>query len=562
MIGFEKGLLPNDLTTPGDDKDAVPRVICLKLAVRDPEVINELIKMPEGPGREEYALSALRLGVLALRQANGLVDSQAIRDEGARLVTAMGTMLTGHAKELVGALSTILTQYFDPAKGDLPQRLARLVNKDGELEGILSRHVEGEASTLARTLAQHLGEQSPLFRLLSPHQSDGILNAFRETIEAALQVQRELVLRQFSLDDKESALSRLIAEVTDANGQLQKDFVGNLASIQSEFSLDNEQGALSRLVGRVEKAQRTIVEQFSQDNEDSALSRLSRLLEKTNSRVENSLTLDDEKSPLSRLRRELFLVIETLTKSHTEFQAEVRETLVEFKARRQEAARSTAHGGDFQEAVGTVLQAEVQRLGDVFEATGNKTGCKLYRKTGDFVVILGSESAAPQARIVCEAKEDKSYDLAMALAEMQEARENRLAQIGIFVFSQSTAPSGIEPLARFGSDIVVVWDRDDANTDFLLKAALSMARALVVRERLAREKCEADFSDMDTALVRIAQEAESLGQIVTWASTIQNNGRKILEKIEKIQATLEKHTELLREHLERLKESAVGIKKD
>lgn len=559
MIGFEKDPAANGQASGADDNQILPRVICLDLPVHDPEVIRELIKHAEGPSRQEYALSALRLGVLALRQANGVVDSQAIREEGARLVAAIGELLAGHSRETVGSIAAALTQYFDPAKGDLPQRLERLVKKDGDLEAVLCRHLDGEASTLARTLIKHIGEQSPLLRLLSPNQSDGILAALKDSVEAALKVQREHILGQFSLDDKDSALSRLLSEVTDTNGQLKKAFTEDLNTIRSEFSLDNEQGALSRLVGRVERAQSTIVEQFSQDNEDSALSRLSRLLEKTNSKVESSLTLDDEKSPLSRLRRELCKIIEDLAKSHTEFQAEVRETLVEFRARREEAARSTAHGGDFQDAVGAALQPEVQRLGDVFEATGNKTGCKQYCKTGDFVIALGQESAAPAARIVCEAKEDKSYDLTAALDELRAARENRAAQVGIFVFSKATAPAGMEPLARFGSDIVIVWDRDDVTTDMLLKAALSIARALVVREQLAKEKCEADFAEMDTSLTRIAKEAENLGQITTWASTIQNNGKKILDKVGKIQENLEKHIDLLREHLERLKEDAVPV---
>jgi hypothetical protein len=555
MIGFEN-------TTDNGHKsvDAVngtlPKQLRLVLNVQDPEVIQEIHKHPEGTGREEFSLAALRLGVLSFRQANGLVDSQAIREEGLKLVATVGEMLAGYSKGFLGAMTTSLTQYFDPANGDLPQRLDRLMKKDGDLESLLNRHMQGEACSLAQTLAKHVGEQSPLFQMLSPTQSNGILAALREVVQGGLDLQREHILRQFSLDEEGSALSRLVGELTEANGQLKTDLAGDLNKIRSEFSLDNEQGALSRLVGRVEKAQRTIVDQFSQDNEQSALSRLAKLLEKTNSKVEGCLTLDDEKSPLSRLRRELLQVIDSLSKTNGEFQTEVRATLEAFKARRDEAARSTTHGGDFQDSVGSVLQLEAQRLGDVFEGTGSKTGSKAYCRKGDFANVLGPESAGAGGRIVIEAKEDKTFDVTKALVEMHEARENREAQAGIFVFSKTTAPPGIEVLSRYGSDILVIWDRDDVATDIILKAAFSLARALVVRERVAKEQTQADFNEIDRALARIAKDTEDLGQVTTWATTIQNNGKKILDKIGRIQEDLEKQLELLGDHLNGFRDSA------
>ena len=48
----------------------------ITLAVVDLDVITELEKHEEGHCREKYALSALRLGVLALRQAAGELDGR------------------------------------------------------------------------------------------------------------------------------------------------------------------------------------------------------------------------------------------------------------------------------------------------------------------------------------------------------------------------------------------------------------------------------------------------------------------------------------------------------
>src|SRR5205807_1017233 len=127
-----------------------------------------------------------------------------------------------------------------------------------------------------------------------------------------------------------------------------------------------------------------VTKEFSLDHEDSALCRLSSAIDKTCRSVQTSLTLDDPNSPLFRLRREMREVLEGLASSSSQFQAEVRATLEAFKARRQEAARSTRHGTSFEAAVGDFLHLEAQRLNDVYEAVGTTRG-HADRKTGDHV---------------------------------------------------------------------------------------------------------------------------------------------------------------------------------
>lgn len=48
--------------------------------------------------------------------------------------------------------------YFDPISGQLTQRLNRLVRRDGELDELLHRHLGEDSSTVAHTLATHVGE--------------------------------------------------------------------------------------------------------------------------------------------------------------------------------------------------------------------------------------------------------------------------------------------------------------------------------------------------------------------------------------------------------------------
>ena len=58
--------------------DASATRILLRLEVHDPELIAELTRYSEGPGREQFASTALRIGILSLKQAEGRVDADVV----------------------------------------------------------------------------------------------------------------------------------------------------------------------------------------------------------------------------------------------------------------------------------------------------------------------------------------------------------------------------------------------------------------------------------------------------------------------------------------------------
>jgi hypothetical protein len=501
--------------------------LSLALDVRDPETVAELLKYAEGPERQEFALGALRLGILAIRQASGAIDTRALRSEAQHMLEQVSTLLDGNARDLLTRVTSSLQEYFDPRSGKVSDRLNRLVAHDGELSGLLARHFVGDASTLAQTLCRHVGEHSPLLRMISPSQKDGLIAKLQGCVETTLAEQRTHILRQFSLDDKESALSRLVKDLTDCNGQLRRDLSDDLNKVQREFSLDNEQSALCKLI---------------------------RLLQDTKSTIGDSLTLDNEQSPLARLSRELKQQIGELAKSSRDFQAEVHATLEAFKARKEEVARTTLHGCAFEVAVGDVLRRDCQQAGDLFEETGATTGLIKLCKVGDHVITLGPDCSAAGARIVVECKEDQAYTVARACAEMERARQNRGAQVGIFVFSGLCVPAGTAPLVRYGKDVVVVWNADDPATDVLLRAAVSVARALVVRERAANDRARSDLDDMLKAVAKVEKACNVLGDVITWASNIKRDSDKILRCIEPAKLDLEDQVQGLRAHVAQLRE--------
>jgi len=334
-----------------------------------------------------------------------------------------------------------------------------------ELEQVLQRQVGGSGSVLAETLAEHIGKNSPLMRLLNPEEASGLVASIRSTISTVVEEEQSRILGEFSLDNDQGALKRLVKEMTEANGRLRNDLAGDIDHVVQEFSLDKEESALSRLVKRVETAQETITKEFSLDEDGSALSRLSSVINEAKGSIDSNLTLDNEASALFRLKRELVDILRAHEEKVQMFQGDVKAALEAMKAQRKESARSTQHGNDFETTACEFIEKEVQKAGDVGTRTGATTGLIKNCKVGDLVVELGADCVAAGEKFVVEAKEDATYTINKALAELDAARKNRGANVGLFLFSAQTAPQGMDMLTRNGDDVLVVWDAQKIESD-------------------------------------------------------------------------------------------------
>jgi hypothetical protein len=183
----------------------------------------------------------------------------------------------------------------------------------------------------------------------------------------------------------------------------------------------------------------------------------------------------------------------------------------------------------------------------------NTTGSIPRSKTGDFVITLSPDCAAPGARIVVEAKEDASYRLASTLDEADVARSNRGAGLCVFVHSRRTAPAGIEPLARHGQNLVVVWDADDETTDIVLAAAITCAKALSVRTGRRSSAEAASMQKIDAAIAAITKQVEGFDEIRTYATTVANASEKIDRRARNMADQIARQTETLVEQVGALK---------
>lgn len=502
--------------------------IRLELEITDPESAAALISYPAGRQRDEFARQALRIGILSLRQAQGAVDGEKIRNEGERILGELASRLSHFQETTESSLTSTLKEYFDPQDGRLPERIERFIKDGGELERVMKIQLDRSRQILEETLAAQIGEDSPFIQLLLPTEDNQLLNSLRERVELAVQQRSDTILREFSLDNKEGALSRLLGELTEKHGNLTENLSERIGEVIDEFSLDSEDSALSRLVRQVEQTQKSLSAEFS---------------------------LDAENSALARLRREMLGVLEKHDSANRDFREEVLRTLDAMKIRKEEAARSTVHGLDFEQQGYDVIEKMCLKAGDFAEFVGNTTGVVGRSKVGDCVVTINPESAAAGARIVVEFKQDHTYTIKASLEEVEQARKNRLAEVGVFVHSRKTAPANLDPIFRAGKDILVIWDADDEANDIVLLSALSIAKAISVRARDA-EELPVNLDDMEESIRQIEKQVSRLDDIRTKSNSIRSGADNIIDIANRMQADIGARLAQLDSSVSQLKKAA------
>jgi hypothetical protein len=501
------------------------------IGITDPEVLLALSEYAEGSEQTQFLTTALKVGVMALKAAKGTIDSNAVRHEGDRLMTELSSRLGAWRAGLEERITGSLSRYFDPKDGLFMERVDRLTRSDGELSAVMRQQVTDAQGHLTRVFDSFIGENSRLVRLLDPTGDNQLVDVLKQTLDAVVATQNVAMNRQFSLDNKDGALVRFLGELTAKHGDIHGALTRDMKAVVAEFSLDEEDSALSRLVARVEASQERVAAELSLDQEDSALQRLSRMLTEHN---------------------------RSMVRNQSDLTAKLDTLLASVAVRRGEAARSTRHGVEFEEALGNHLRLEAEAAGDVLQESGATTGLVTHCKVGDHILTIGPEKLAAGARIVIEAKENASYDLAKTLEEADLARRNRQATVCVFVHSTRTAPNSIPTFARYGHDIVVKWDADDDAHDVYLKAALMVAAALSVRATTHGKEDAASFTKIDRAVERVRKAIEGFEEINISATTAKRAAEKILERARLTQETLAEQIECIFAEFTKLKESAAA----
>ena len=530
------------MTNLSIDTQVTVSATAVNVALRDlrPEAITSFGSL-NAVQQGHLAHEAWLIGYRAVTSAHRLAEEARLGDIKKTLLEDIDTQLRGHAERQSERMQEALGRYFDPESGQLGERLRQLTGDGGTLPTLLDRHLGPQNSILVQTLVKHVGEQSPLFKKLSPTDSEGLLQLMSERLEQAMAAQNNAFQKALDPQCEGGAIGRFFVGLRDELKRAEGDQAEQLKLALAALDTTKEDSLLNQLRRDTQVAREQLLQAINPATEGSPLAI-----------IHTSLSDRLERHAKSQQQQ-----LEEANKASVEFQRDVREAVQRIEVRRHAEQRSSRGGRLFEDAVLDFVQQTVGTNGYIVESTGpivgNCPGCKI----GDAVIQYPLDHAFRDERVVVEAKHDKSYSVTAALQELEKARANRGARVGIFVMAKSHAAPGFPTFSRYGQDVLVTWDTENPITDPYLQGALMVALALAIRHRTPA--AEGDLQALQGIEQRIAKEVERLQEIQDASTKI----RKQVDVIDKAAATgTQKLQKLLRDAKDTLLALKVELRED
>jgi hypothetical protein len=504
----------------------------LLVTVRDarPEVFERFSELSDAQ-RLEMARTGWSIGVRALMQAHAQAQEAKLGDIGRTLLEDLDRQLNAQLERQQKALTNGLARFFDPSDGQVSQRLDEFVKDEGSLARLLQRYVGSDHSMLAKTLAQAVGEQSALFKYLSPTESEGLVQILEARVQHALRESHQAMSKAMDPLDKDGAVGRFLLSLREELETADEDRQKQLTKALAALDQNDDGSLLSRLLRETRAAHDHMRRAVDPRLPDSPLAQVQRTLAEM---LEQRLGRQEER-------------LAELQKTQREFQRDVRDAVQRIETRRSERAASAPGGADFEDAVVEFVTAAVPAGPCVVEATGSQVGLKPHCRKGDVLVRFSEETAFAGSAMVIEAKRDASYNASRALEELEEAMANRGAITGIFVMAKTHAPPAFPPFARYGTKLLITWDPSDPVSGGMLHGAIVAGLALAQRKQSQVDPGDLKaLQDVEQRLIReverLAKMEKSAGRIRGEADTISEEVRKgskeLTRVVEKAKATL------------------------
>lgn len=417
--------------------------------------------------RDQLGVDAWRIGLHAIANAHAQAQEAKLKDIGGSITAEIDRHLSAHVEEQQRTIASVLAKFFDPKDGQVTQRLASFVADQGDLARLLEKFLAPQSSVLAQTLARQVGESSPLFKKLSPTETEGVVKVLEAQLRTVMSDGRAELVRALDPLEKDGAVGRFLTSLREELKGADEDRAKQLAAALAALDANDEKSLISRLASDTAKARQMVLKAVNPEIEGSPMAILKTTL--------TTLLKDQAAATTVSLERQ--------AARQTSFEKEVREVLTRIETKRTQDQKSARGGYAFETAALDFIDAALRGAPCIFDVTTNTVGQVDRCKKGDAVARFTAESAFAGSAVVFEMKRDAGYSAQRALAEMDDARRNRDAQVGVFVMAESHASDTFPRFARHGSNVLVVWNEQDAATDPRLHAAIVLGLALVSRTK-------------------------------------------------------------------------------
>jgi len=410
-----------------------PTELSMKLVIKDENVIKYLTDF-ESPQREEKALEALKVGVIAILSASPCLDTKIVEAKFAEIEKN----LQDHSEKFKKALAEEMKKYFEKEKGDIPITISSALGETGTLSMLLKEYFNAETGKVRLLLQKELGSGSTFAKTVDPNNKESVISKIEHVVKTKL------------------------TETVDS-----------------------------------------LVSQFSLDKDDSGMSRVKKIFEEK---------------------------VDEVIATNNKFFSELRVHLGMEETRSEEAEKGTQKGRDFE----TILYEKIAGIGrQLLDSTENVTGVvgEIPRsKVGDYIIVLGDTSGSPGKRIVVEVKKEQNYKLKDAIEELKQAKENRHADCGIFVFAKGYEPVEMGDFKIDGNDFLCTVDEvalEHSQSAIFLEAAYKIARIYIITQMRKEKKDDVDLAAVKINIEKMLKQTELISELITKARTIQTSGENI-----------------------------------
>jgi hypothetical protein len=212
------------------------------------------------------------------------------------------------------------------------------------------------------------------------------------------------------------------------------------------------------------------------------------------------------------------------------------------EGKKGEATKGHLKGLDFQSDLYDRVAEWGRQLDDETDFVHGTPGLNA-RKLGDILITLGETTSASGRKIVIEIK-DKNDRMKFkdAAKELQECKETRGADCGIYVFAKGCEPPEVGDFRRVGEDFYCTVERDEVISDgplAYLEQAYKIARVIVVAAKRKEDEGQLDFARVEQHIDALIQWVPRLGEIITKARTVKSHGGLIEDAADEIKKDLE-----------------------
>jgi hypothetical protein len=451
-------LKPNKKSSSSQVKNGRPKILSasennsfeLLLKINDPQIISYLNKFTEDERRQK-AIEALKVGIIALESASPTLDARIVEEKFKSTQDAINKCI----EDFQLKTGNTLKEYFDE-KGEMPSKLDAFLGDRGKLRDMFSDYFRKDGGALVSLFNSQIGPGSDFYKSLDPSSRESV-----------------------------------IAKLEDA---VKKNLDGTLKELSAQFSLDEENSALSRL----------------------------------------KKSIRDE--------------IEELKKSNTESFSNIIKELSHAKGRAEEAKLGTRKGLELEDLLYEYISPLCINNNDMVALTGKMTGTIKQCKIGDICIEIDKDFIPAQKRIVIEVKGSMGYTMQKAIDELDKAKKNRDASIGIFAFEKGCEPDGMGDLKINRHDFYITVDRsalENGDSVPYLDSAYDLSRLLILA--FEKEKTEVSFDRefFEAKVKEILNIVAKQSDVDTTIKQISSSATTLKKQIESFRETIEKEIMLL-----------------